>query len=81
MVRTATLSSWIMPPSQLLSLRLAAAAGLVLASDPAPELRVLRVVPAEVGSPGTVVTVTFDRPVAGSLVPHRAGGAGHGGLA
>ena len=67
MVRTATLSSWIMPPSQLLSLRLAAAAGLVLASDPAPELRVLRVVPAEVGSPGTVVTVTFDRPVAGSL--------------
>jgi hypothetical protein len=56
-----------MLPSQLLSLRLVAAAGLALAADPAQELRVLRVVPAEVASPGTVITVTFDRPVAGSL--------------
>ena len=66
MLLTATLS-WIMPPSQPLSLGLAAAAGLALASGPAPELRVLRVVPSEVASPATAVTVTFDRPVAGSL--------------
>ena len=56
-----------MAPSQLLLHRLAAVAGLALVSDPAPELRVLRVVPAEVAAPATVVTVTFDRPVAGSL--------------
>src|SRR5919108_507823 len=67
MVQIATLSSWIMPASQLMSLRFAAATGLVLASDPAPELRVLRVAPADVAAPSTVVTVTFDRPVAGSL--------------
>ena len=50
-----------------LSLKLVAAAALALAADSAPELTVLRVVPSEVASPGTVVTVTFDRPVAGSL--------------
>ena len=50
--------------SQLLALRLVAAAGIALAADPAQELRVLRVVPAEVASPGTVITVTFDRPPA-----------------
>lgn len=56
-----------MAPSSLLSLRLAAAAGLVLASDPAPVLGVLRVVPADVAAPTAAITVTFDRPVAGSL--------------
>ncbi|HEY9504344.1 MAG TPA: hypothetical protein VIQ27_00120, partial [Gemmatimonadales bacterium] len=50
-----------------LSLKLVAAAGLALAADSTPELTVLRVVPSEVASPGTLVTVTFDRPVAGSL--------------
>ena len=56
-----------MPSSQVLSLGLIVAAGLTLVSDPAPELRVLRVVPSGVAAPNTVVTVTFDRPVAGSL--------------
>ena len=55
-----------MIPSQW-SLRLAASAGLVLVAGPAPELRVLRVVPAGEASPTAAVTITFDRPVAGSL--------------
>ena len=54
-------------PSQSASLKLLAAAGLLLAADPARELRVLRVVPAEEAAPTAVVTITFDRPVAGSL--------------
>ncbi len=54
-------------PSQLTSLRLLAAAGLLLVADPVPELRVLRVVPSEDAAPTAAVTVTFDRPVAGSL--------------
>ena len=56
-----------MLPSQSMSLKLLAAATLVLAADSAPELRVLRVVPSEDAAPTAVVTVTFDRPVAGSL--------------
>ena len=55
-----------MAPARM-SRRLAAVAGLALLSDPAPELRVLRVVPSEEAAPTTAVTVTFDRPVAGSL--------------
>jgi hypothetical protein len=46
--------SWSMPSPQSLVLRFA-------------DLRVLRVVPSGDASPITAVTVTFDRPVAGSL--------------
>ena len=53
-------------PSSLV-LRLALAAGLGVVADPGTELRVLRVVPAGEASPTTAVTITFDRPVAGSL--------------
>ena len=42
-------------------------ASVTLAADSATQLKVLRVVPAEIAAPSTVVTVTFDRPVAGSL--------------
>jgi uncharacterized protein YfaS (alpha-2-macroglobulin family) len=56
-----------MPPSQLLAVRLVTAAGLVLASDPGGELHVLGVSPARDAAPTASVTVTFDRPVAGSL--------------
>ena len=56
-----------MSPSQLLVLRLVTATGLALASDPAGELQVLRVTPAADAAPTASVTVTFDRPVAGSL--------------
>ena len=38
-----------------------------LAASPPPSLRVLRVSPTSPAEPTTVVTVTFDRPVAGSL--------------
>ncbi len=38
-----------------------------LAADVAPALRVLRVTPLQDGPPTAVITVTFDRPVAGSL--------------
>jgi uncharacterized protein YfaS (alpha-2-macroglobulin family) len=55
-----------MPPSHP-SLKLVAAAGLLLVSDPPPKLRVLRVVPAEAASPTSAISITFDRPVAGSL--------------
>ncbi|MGH7578573.1 MAG: hypothetical protein ACREM9_00250, partial [Gemmatimonadales bacterium] len=56
-----------MIPSQTMSLKLLAAAGLLLVADPGRELRVLRVAPAEEAAPTSAVTVTFDRPVAGSL--------------
>jgi alpha-2-macroglobulin len=56
-----------MSPSQLLVLRLVSAAGLVLAADPDTELQVLRVSPGTDAAPTATVTVTFDRPVAGSL--------------
>ena len=56
-----------MIPSPTASLKLLAAAGLLLVAAPAPELRVLRVFPAEDASPTAAVTITFDRPVAGSL--------------
>jgi hypothetical protein len=59
--------SWLMIPSQTASLKLLAAAGLLLVADPARELRALRVVPSEDASPTTAVTITFNRPVAGSL--------------
>ena len=50
-----------------MSLKLLAAAGLLLVADPGRELRVMRVVPADEAAPTSVVSVTFDRPVAGSL--------------
>ena len=56
-----------MTPAQTASLKLLAAAGLLLVADPARELRVLRVVPLEDAAPTAAVTITFDRPVAGSL--------------
>src|SRR5512142_1042176 len=36
-------------------------------TSPVPALHVLRVSPTDVGDPNSVVTVTFDRPVAGQL--------------
>ena len=56
-----------MPAPQSLVLQLTLAAGLALVTDPARELKVLRVTPAGDAAPTTAVTVTFDRPVAGSL--------------
>ncbi|HET7423626.1 MAG TPA: alpha-2-macroglobulin family protein [Gemmatimonadales bacterium] len=56
-----------MSPSQLLVFRLVTAAGLVAAADPGTELQVLRVSPGTDAAPTAAVTVTFDRPVAGSL--------------
>ena len=56
-----------MSPPQLLLFRLAAAAGLIAAADPGGELQVLRVSPGTDAAPTAAVTVTFDRPVAGSL--------------
>ena len=56
-----------MIPSQAVPLKLLAAAALLLVADPARELRVLRFVPSEDASPTAAVTITFDRPVAGSL--------------
>jgi len=56
-----------MPSPQALVLRFALAAGLGVVADPGADLRVLRVVPSGDASPTTAVTVTFDRPVAGSL--------------
>ncbi len=49
------------------SVRLLALAGAALLADAAPALRVLRTTPAGDAAPTTTVTVTFDRPVAGSL--------------
>src|SRR6478736_5684487 len=56
-----------MPVPQSLVLRLVLAAGLGVLADPRSELRVLRVTPSGEAAPTTSVTVTFDRPVAGSL--------------
>ncbi len=56
-----------MPSPQSLVLRFVLAAGLGVVADPGADLRVLRVVPSGDASPTTAVTVTFDRPVAGSL--------------
>jgi hypothetical protein len=56
-----------MPSPQSLVLRFALATGLGVVADPGADLRVLRVVPSGDASPTTAVTVTFDRPVAGSL--------------
>jgi uncharacterized protein YfaS (alpha-2-macroglobulin family) len=56
-----------MIPSQPVSLKLLAAAGLLLVADPGRELRVLRVTPAEEAAPTSSIAITFDRPVAGSL--------------
>jgi alpha-2-macroglobulin len=42
-------------------------AAAALASDAPSPLRVIRVTPADEADPASVVTVTFDRPVAGSL--------------
>ena len=52
-----------MPGTRLLLLLSVAA----LASDAPPPLRVIRVTPAGDANPSSVLTVTFDRPVAGSL--------------
>src|SRR5688500_6540797 len=41
--------------------------GAVLLADPGDPLRVLRVTPQDDAAPTASVTVTFDRPVAGSL--------------
>src|SRR5690242_14555654 len=54
-------------PSQPLVVRLVLAAGVGLLADPGSDLRVLRVTPSGDAAPTTAVTVTFDRPVAGSL--------------
>ncbi|HKU62736.1 MAG TPA: alpha-2-macroglobulin family protein [Gemmatimonadales bacterium] len=51
----------------MLLVRLAAATSLVLAADAGGDLQVLRVTPAADAAPTATVTVTFDRPVAGSL--------------
>src|SRR4051794_6380769 len=59
--------SCCMSPSQLLVLRLVTATGLVVTADPGGELQVLRVSPGADAAPTAAVTVTFDRPVAGSL--------------
>src|SRR3954465_2507944 len=56
-----------MPTPQSLVLRLTLATGLGLLSGSGAELKVLRVTPATEAAPTTTVTVTFDRPVAGSL--------------
>ena len=50
--------------SSRLLLLLAAAA---VATDGPPPLRVIRATPAGTADPASAVTVTFDRPVAGSL--------------
>jgi uncharacterized protein YfaS (alpha-2-macroglobulin family) len=56
-----------MPSPQSLAVRLVLAAAAGVVADPGTELRVLRVTPAGEAAPTTGVTVTFDRPVAGSL--------------
>lgn len=52
-----------MPPIRTAILLVAAA----LAADQPPALRVIRTTPGPEASPTSVVTITFDRPVAGSL--------------
>ncbi len=54
-------------PPQSLALRLLVAAAAGVAADQATDLRVLRATPSGEASPTASVTVTFDRPVAGSL--------------
>ena len=56
-----------MSPSQLLASRLAPTALFLLASGPGTDLQVLRVTPGDEAAPTTIVAITFDRPVAGSL--------------
>src|SRR6478672_3369050 len=56
-----------MPVPQSLVLRLVLVAGVGVLADPRSDLRVLRVTPSGEAAPTTSVTVTFDRPVAGSL--------------
>jgi uncharacterized protein YfaS (alpha-2-macroglobulin family) len=56
-----------MPSAQSLVFRLVLAAAAGALAEPGTDLRVLRVTPAGDASPTTVVTVMFDRPVAGSL--------------
>jgi len=56
-----------MPAPQSLVVQLTLVAGLALLTDAPQELRVLRVTPGADAAPTTTVTVTFDRPVAGSL--------------
>ena len=56
-----------MPAPQSLVIQVTLVAALALISDPAGELAVLRVTPAGEASPTATITVTFDRPVAGSL--------------
>jgi hypothetical protein len=57
-----------MMPLRLFPIRSALAASLAtLAADPAAPLRVLRTAPADGAPPTSAITVTFDRPVAGSL--------------
>jgi len=56
-----------MIPYRLLPIRTAMAAALAGVSADAGPLRVLRTVPADGAAPTSPITVTFDRPVAGSL--------------
>ncbi len=56
-----------MIPSQTFVSQLVAAAAIALAADPDTTLRVLRFTPSGDAGPTTPVTITFDRPVAGSL--------------
>jgi hypothetical protein len=56
-----------MPFTQSLAVRIALAAGVGVLADPGTDLRVLRVTPSGDAAPTATVTVTFDRPVAGSL--------------
>ena len=62
-----------MPAPQSLALQLTLVVGLALLSGPRQELKVLRAAPSADAAPTAPVTVTFDRPVAGSL--DRAGRA------
>ena len=56
-----------MPAPPSIALQITLAATLALLTDPADELKVLRVTPSAEAAPTSTVTVTFDRPVAGSL--------------
>ena len=56
-----------MLPSQSMVLQVLALAGLAVLADPGGRLQVLRVTPANDAAPTASVTITFDRPVAGSL--------------
>src|SRR6266545_1653478 len=57
-----------MIPYRLLTLRAGVAAAVAgFSADPGAPLRVLRATPADGAAPASTITVTFDRPVAGSL--------------